>query len=77
MNLIFMPPAGSFIHQTLNTNIYNTCGFYYRVVEVILVDIVILILVLVIAVVVTVVVVVTLISLINLKASVSWSQKVC
>ena len=72
-----MPPAGSFIHQTLNTNIYNTCGFYYRVVEVILVDIVILILVLVIAVVVTVVVVVTLISLINLKASVSWSQKVC
>ena len=69
-----MPPAGSFIHQTLNTNIYDNCGFYYRVVEVILVDIVILILVLVIAV---VVVVVTLISLINLKASVSWSSKVC
>ena len=74
MNLIFMPPAGSFIHQILNTNIYDTCGFYHRVVEVILVDVVIVILI-VTAVVVTVVVIVTLISLI--KASVSWSQKVC
>ena len=60
---MFMPLAGSFIHQTLDTNMYDTRGFYYRAVEVILVVVVII-----------VVVIVTLISLI--KASVSWSQKV-
>ena len=42
-----MPLAGSFIHQTLDTNIYDTRGFYYRVAKVILVDVVIAIVVLV------------------------------
>ena len=75
MNSMFMPLAGSFIHQTLDSNIYDTRrGFYYRAVEMILVDVVIVVVVVVIIVVI-VVVIVTIISLI--KASVSWSQKVC
>ena len=36
-----MPLAGSFIHQTLDTNIYDARGFYYRVAKVILVDVVV------------------------------------
>ena len=67
---MFMLLAGSFIHQTLDTNMYDTRGFYYRAVEVILVDVVTVVVV----VVIIVVVIVTRISLI--KASVSWSQKV-
>ena len=66
---MFMPLAGSFIHQTLDSNIYDTSrSFYYRAAEVILVDVVIVVAV----VVIIVVVIVTIISLI--KASVSWSQ---
>ena len=66
VNLVFVPLAGSFIHQTLNTDIHDPFFFYYRVVVVLVIIVVI--------VVVIIIVTVTHISLI--KASVSWSQKV-
>ena len=66
VNSMFMPLAGSFIHQTLDSNIYDTSrGFYYRAAEMMLVDVVIVVAV-------VVIIVITIISLI--KASVSWSQ---